>query len=406
MKKFTQYAILLFSLFLITENVFSQAVVTIVKSGAEKVFLDISGLKIPAGSQGMIFKQTLAEDLKRSGWFEISAPGKAAIVVRGSFLSAGNTVTCNCEVRNVASSGIYFRRAFKSDRIHTRRMAHRIADAIVMAVKKVPGIASTRIAMVGAHGAKKDLYMCDADGNNIVRLTSNGAICISPNWTPDGRNIIYTSFYKGFPDLYLLDLARKKRTKISGFSGINVGASIAPDGRRMALVLSKDGNPELYVMDMRSKHLTRITKTLYAAEASPAWSPDGSQIVYVSDSSGSPQLYIVRSTGGRPRRITFRGTENVSPDWSRNGRRIAYSSRRNGRYHLCVYDTDTGQSSELTKEYIDYESPSWAPDSRHIVCVKTVNYSSALYILDTMGDPQVRLMNMSGEWYAPAWSPE
>ncbi len=383
--------------------VIAQSDIMIVKEGAKKISLDSSGMNV-AGSAGAMFRQTLENDLKRSGWFEIAPAGRAAIVVRGTFSQSGNNASCNCEVINTASSRVFFRRAFKAKRKDVRRLAHSVADAIVLSVKKVPGIASTRIAMVGAHGVRKDIYLCDSDGNNMTKVTSKGAICISPNWWPDAKNIVYTSYHKKFPDLYRLDLVNNKLSKILDFSGINTGASISPDGRKMALILSKDGNPDLYVMDIHSKRLTRLTKTGHAAEASPSWSPDGSKIVYVSDTSGSPQLYIISNRGSRPKRISFRGRENVSPDWGRDGR-IAYSSRRSGRYHICVYDPADGQSKQLTKEHVDHESPSWAPDSRHIVCVRTVNYNADLYILDTMGDSPIRLTNMSGDWYAPSWSP-
>lgn len=380
----------------------AQSDIMIVKEGAKKISLDLSGIKVPVGSVGAMFRQTLENDLKRSGWFDIAPAGRAAIVVRGLFSQSGSLASCSCEVINTASGQVFFRRAFKGNSKNIRRLAHSVADAVVLAVKKVPGIASTRIAMVGAHGARKDIYLCDSDGHNMTKVTSQGAICISPNWWPDAKSIAYTSFHKGFPDLYRLDFMNNKRSKLSSFSGINTGACISPDGRRMALVLSKDGNPDLYVMDLHSKRLVRLTRTPHAAEASPSWSPDGSKIVYVSDSSGSPQLYIVSNRGGRAKRISFRGRENVSPDWGKDG--IAYSSRRSGRYQICVYDPADGQSIQLTKEYIDHESPSWAPDGRHIVYVRTVNYNADLYILDTMGDSPIRLTNMSGDWYAPAWS--
>ncbi|MCK5528464.1 MAG: PD40 domain-containing protein [Kiritimatiellae bacterium] len=384
--------------------VVAQTDIVIKKSGAKKTAIDISDIKIPAGAAGTIFRQTLENDLKLSGWFTIAPKGRSIIVVRGSFSQSGSGVSCSGEVINTASSQLLLRRSFRADRRHIRQLAHNLSDAIVMAVKKVPGIASTRIAMVGAHGVKKDIYLCDADGKNLTRITAQGAICMSPNWWPDAKSIAYTSFHKGFPDLYRLNLINNRWSKISSFSGINTGGAISPDGTKLALALSKDGNPELYVMDIRSKRLTRLTKTLHSAEASPSWSPDGSKIVYVSDTSGSPQLYVLGSRGGRAKRITFRGKENVSPDWGNDGR-IVYSSRRSGRYHICVYDPSDRQSVQLTKEYVDHESPSWAPDSRHIVCVKTVNYNANLYILDTMGDSPVRLTSMSGDWYAPSWSP-
>jgi TolB protein len=236
-----------------------------------------------------------------------------------------------------------------------------------------------------------------------MRVTHQGAVCLSPNWWPDGSALVYTSFHDDYPDVYRIDLLNKRRTKLAGFPGLNTGADVSPDGRSMALILSKDGNPELYVMDLNSRRVTRLTRSPHAAEASPSWSPDGRQIVFVSDSSGSPQVYVVGRSGQAPVRISLRGRENVAPDWGPDGR-IAYSSRQQGRYQIVVYDPASRKSVQLTNEYVDHEDPSWAPDGRHIVYVRTVRYHSDLYLLDTMGDASVRLTTLKGDWYSPACS--
>jgi TolB protein len=203
--------------------------------------------------------------------------------------------------------------------------------------------------------------------------------------------------------VYAVDLGSNRRQQIAAFPGLNVGADVSPDGRSIVLTLSKDGNPDLYVMTLRTRRLTRLTKTRHAAEASPCWSPDGRQIVFVSDRPGRPHLYVLSKNGGKEKRLTFRGRENVAPSWGPDGR-IAYSSRREGKYHICVMDLKAGEDTQLTREYVDHEDPSWAPDARHIVYTRTEGYRSDLYVLDTMGDPPVRLTRLQGDWYSPAWS--
>jgi len=382
-------------------RVLAQADIVVRKTGAEKSMLDIADLVVTPDQDGAEFIQTLERDLVRSGWFSVVPRGRGVISLRGTFTRPGRNASVVCEAVNAASGRSYLSRRLSEPT--SRRLAHALADAIVQAVKGVQGIASTRIAMIGAHGARKDLYLCDSDGGNILRITNQGAVCLSPNWWPDSSALVYTSFHADFPDIYKIDLVSNRREKLSGFPGLNAGAAISPDGRSMALILSKDGNPDLYIMALGNRRLTRITRSPRSAEASPSWSPNGKQLVYVSDSSGSPQLYVVGTGNSRPRRLSFRGTENVSPDWGPDGR-IAYSSRWGGRYQIFVYDPSSGQSVQLTSENVDYEDPAWAADGRHIVCGRTVNYTSDLYILDTMGDPPVRLTNVQGDWYSPAWS--
>jgi TolB protein len=370
-----------------------------------KISLSLRGLTVGAGNSEKLFYDVLKADLTRSGWFTVVDKSAATVLVGGSCRLKGGQLSAACDVTNGATGKRYLSRVFSGTPDEARQVAHAAADAIVEAVKQVPGIASSRIVMIGSKSGKKDIFVCGSDGEGVVQLTRDGAPCLSPTWGPKADGLFYTSFHRGFPDVYKIHLASGRRTRVASYPGINAGADVSPDGRSMALALSKDGNPELYVRDLSSGKLTRLTKTKFAAEASPSWSPDGRRIAYVSDSTGSPQIYVISRDGGKPKRITFRGNENVSPDWGPDGR-IAYSSRRQGRYHICVLDPAKRAETQVTSEYVDHESPSWAPDSRHIVYARTEGYRSDVYVLDTLGDAQVRLTHFQGDWYAPSWAPE
>ncbi len=389
---------------LAADRVSGQSDITVRKPGGDKTTISLAGLSGTTTGDGALFRKVLEQDLLRSGWFVVVPVGRSGLAVRGNFESRGRAPAVSGEVLNSGTGRVYLRQTFRAQPGKARALAHQVADAIVLAVQGVPGFASTRIAMVGARGTQKDIYVSDADGQNIIKVTGQGAVCLSPNWWPDAKSLAYTSFHRGFPDVYRIDLVNLKRHRISAFPGMNAGATVSPDGRQVALALSKDGNPELYAMELRTSRLTRLTRSPHSAEASPAWSPDGSQIAFVSDTSGSPQLYVINARGGSPKRISFRGGENVAPDWGPDGR-ITYSSRREGRYQVCVYDPRSGATDVLTKAPYDHEDPSWAPDGRHIVYARSVNYQSSLYILDTMGDPQIRLTTLAGDWYSPSWSP-
>jgi len=383
----------------------SIAQVTVVKPGAEKVAINTAGMRPAGADAGRVFRATLDSDLERSGWFTLTGE-VASLTVAGVAEDSRGRLEVSCSLLYAGRPRNSFKRSYNAQSSDARRLAHRVADEIVEAVKGVPGIASTRIAMIGSVGGRKDLFICDAYGGGLVQVTRQGAVCLAPGWYPDGDSIVYTSFHKGFPDIYRIDLLSRRRTRIVGYPGLNTGADISPDGRSMVLTLSKDGNPELYVMDVSGQRVTRLTRTPHAAEASPSWSPDGKRIVYVSDSSGSPQLYVVSRAGGGAQRISVRGNENVAPDWGPDGR-IAFSSRRSGRYQICVLDPDSGEPEEqVTTDYVDHEDPSWARDERHIVYARTARYESVLYLLDTMGDPEIRLTAMQGDWYSPACSPK
>jgi len=374
--------------------------IAIVKPGDYKVMISVAGFVTGGAPAETLFLETLKRDLHLSGWFRLTAVANEGLQLSGRTSVNGNTLTADLRVVHPGDGKRYLVERYSGT--DTRGLAHEVADAIVWAVKRKPGIASSRILLVGAAKGQQDLFVCDADGQDVMRLTRDGAPCLAPSWGATGQRVYNTSMVRRYPDVYRIDLRTNRRDRIANFPGLNTGAVESPDGSMLALTLSRDGNPELYLRTVATGRLHRMTRTR-AAEASPSWSPDGNQLVFVSDRSGRPQLYVVSRRGGDERRITYEGSENVSPDWGPDGR-IAYSSRQGGRYQICTLTPGSGKPEQWTFDTADHEEPSWAPDGRHIAYAKTVSYRSAVYLLDTLKDPEVRLLLLEGDWYSPAWS--
>jgi TolB protein len=371
------------------------------KSGDGKLPFSLASVKVDATAESRKMVQILRQDLVRSGWFVETGEG-AAIQISGK-VSGGGALAMDVAARHTVNGKRYPSRTFTGKPDQAALVAHRSADALVSAITGHPGIAATRIVMVGNRGQGKDLYICHPDGSDMMQITQDRKPCLSPSWSPTADAVIYTSLLTGYSDVLRVDLGTAKRSVLVNYPGMNVGAEYAPDGRSLALTLSRDGNPELYVKDLKSGGLTRLTTTRLAAEASPSWSPDGKQIVYVSDKSRQPQLYTVARTGGRSSVLTVRRGESVSPDWGGAG--IVYATKMEGRYGLCVIDPRTRREVwRYSEAGVDLENPSWAPDGRHIACVRTYRYRSQVYLLDTGGDAPLRLTDVQGDWHSPAWS--
>lgn len=375
--------------------------VQVIKERAEKRRIEVAVQ--PADETGRAAVQVLVRDLERSGWFTVTAAG-AVFRVEGSGRTDGHTLALPLTVRVAGNASVVWSREMQGAAAQYAAVAHCAADAIVEAITGVPGIASTRVVMVGARAGRRDIFVCDADGGNLAQVTQDASICVSPKWAGAGaEQFYYTSFRGGFPDIYRVNLRSRERRRMSSFPGINTGAELAPDGQTLVLTLSKDGNPDLYMMSVGGGTPVRLTRTQHAAEASGSWSPDGREVVYVSDRSGSPQLYISDVRQGNSRRLTYQGAENVAPDWGPDGR-ITYCSKRDGVYRICVTGPTEGDGPAVSPAGQDHEDPAWARDSRHIVCTRTSGFQTALYILDTLGDSPVRLVEDSSDWYAPDWS--
>ncbi len=369
------------------------------KSGEGKITINLAAYRTGGDTASRTFLSVLKADLNRSGYLKVTS-GAAELGVAGSCVSRGGKMKAACQLYRTGSRQRLLGKSYTAPSASARALAHRVADEILFAATGKKGMASGRIALVSSRTGHKELYVCDMDGKNIRQVTKDRSIVVGPRWTPNGKQVIYTSYKRGYPNLYLTGRARP----LASYAGLNTGGAVSPDGKTLALILSRDGNPELYLKNLRTGSLHRMTTTRRGNEASPTWSPDGRYIAYVSDTSGSPQIYIISRNGGRPRRLTSTGSQNVAPDWGKNGY-IAYSSLIGGHYRIAIASPTARTMRILETDWADYEDPSWAPDGRHIVCSRTSGYRSSIYLLDTQKDSPVALLAGSIDWFSPACSP-
>src|SRR6266571_7360730 len=132
-------------------------------------------------------------------------------------------------------------RKFDAAAPQSRRLAHKIADEVVLQFTGEPGIADTKLAYVTGPRGAKEIVMADYDGIGPAPVTRNGSINLMPVWSPDARSLAYTSFSQGYPDLYrLFPFERRPAQTLAQFIGINSSPAWSPDGRSLAMTLSKD----------------------------------------------------------------------------------------------------------------------------------------------------------------------
>lgn len=382
-------------------SAYSQGELVVRASGDGKVGLNLSAFKAGSDEASRTFISVLKADLQRSGYFTLVESG-GQFALSGAGISSDGRIQVDCVVYKLDTrTKLMGTRYGPVSTEEVRKLAHKVADDIVLKITGKPGMASARIAMVGTRSGRKELYMADIDGHGMRQLTNDRSIVVGPNWVPSGKAVIYTSYKLGYPNLF----ATGKSDPIAHFGGLNTGGAVSPDGKSMALILSKDGNPELYVMNLKDGKLKRLTATKTGNEASPCWSPDGKSIAFVSDTSGSPKIYVMPAGGGQASRLPTLGTECVAPDWGRNGL-ITFCARIGGSYQIAVVDPRTKSAPrQVSSGSGDWEDPSWAPDGRHIICSHTANRRSSIYLLDTLKDSPVALISVSGDWYSPTCTP-
>jgi TolB protein len=323
------------------------------------------------------------------------------LLIRSAYSIRGDELTVEFRMFDVLNRKMMTTKRYLGRTNELRRFAHSFADEVLLVMTGEKGCFTSRIAYVSIQTGNKEISVMDWDGHNPLPLTRNGSINMNPDFSPDGREIIFTSYKHGNPDLYRRALSSTAEIALSNRKGLNITGSWSPDGSKIALALSKDGDAEIYTMAKDGSNPVRLTVS-HALEVYPTWSPDGKQIAFVSDRLGKPQIFVMDSDGGNVRRLTTSGGYNVNPRWSPKGDRIAYS-RSQGGFQIYSINADGTGDTQLTSEG-NNENPSWSPDGRFITFSSIRGNGQGVYIMRADGTGQTRVSQGRGSYYQPAWS--
>jgi TolB protein len=324
------------------------------------------------------------------------------LLVRGEYSIKGDNLTVEFRLFDVLNRKMMTAKRFLGKTKDLRFFAHSFADEIMLVVTGEKGCFTTHIAYVSRQTGNKEIVIMNWDGHDQVQLTRNGSINLNPDFSPDGREILFTSYKRRNPDLYKRALSSTVEVPVSNRKGLNITGTWAPDGSRIALALSKDGNSEIYTLARDGSRPTRLTVN-HAIEVSPVWSPDGSRIAFVSDRLGKPQIFIMNADGGNVRRLTTAGGYNVNPRWSPKGDKVAYARMQGSGFQIYTINTDGTGDTQLTSAGSS-ENPAWSPDGRFITFSSKRGGVEAIYVMRSDGSGQTRVSQGKGTATQPAWS--
>ena len=152
---------------------------------------------------------------------------------------------------------------------------------------------------MGRHfGEKWAIYVASASGDNVARLSSDKGGAGDPDWSPDGKRVVYGNVAEP-PEasaLHILDLATYKESIIPGSSGY-FSPRWSPDGRLLAAVRMRDY--QIIVFDFRRERWQKLSDI---PGAYPNWSAN-SQSVYFSAHVGPRAIYRANALTGHTEQV-------------------------------------------------------------------------------------------------------
>ena len=142
------------------------------------------------------------------------------------------------------------------------------------------------------------LWRQKIDEESAEQLTSAAAYDYQPDWSPDGRWVIYCSYRDDAVELWALDLKSGAAQQLTRTGAVNTEPRFSPDGKHVVFTSTQyqkrfhvfvadfnDGKLE-NVQRLTGEHKSSLPRYYYSAfdhEINPVWTRDGREIIYVSN---------------------------------------------------------------------------------------------------------------------------
>lgn len=255
-----------------------------------------------------------------------------------------------------------------------------------------------------------DIHVVSDDGTGLVDLSDNAAWESGPKFSPGARMIAFYSdrdadrsvppLERNF-EIYVMNADGSGVRRLTNRPGWDGNPSWSPGGRRIAWESCVPNGPcDIRVMNADGSHQRQLTDTPDAYETSATWTPDGRKILFSSDrdrdldrpaAQRGRDLYVMDGDGGNVRRLTTSGLNTVT-DFSPDGRRVVFNGGASGN-EIWTMDEDGSDQSKLR----DGSTPVWSPNGREIA----FGWRGDGWVMNADGSDVRKLSLASGASFAP-----
>ncbi len=204
-------------------------------------------------------------------------------------------------------------------------------------------------------------------GERTVLANSDGS-WQAPNWTPDGKTLIYNAGGK----LYNFDINTKTSSELNtGFAIKNNNDHVLTlDGKQIGISHHAEeigGKSLIYTLPITGGIPKKITEN--GPSYLHGWSPDNQYLIYTAQRKGTYNIYKISAEGGKEKRLTKTDSLDDGSEYSPDGKYIYFNSTRTGTMQIWRMDANGKNQTQLTFDNLNDWFPHISPDNKNIVFI-------------------------------------
>ncbi len=216
------------------------------------------------------------------------------------------------------------------------------------------------LVVAAKRGPRDEILVIDVKRNKEarrIRVKLNGVT--TPSWSPDGKQLVFTGYDGGISDLFLINADGSNLRRLTNDKYADLQPVWSPDGTTIAFATDRGpgtdfsalrfGNMRIATYDVATGRIEVLPGMDLGKNVSPQWSPDGHQIAFVSDRDGVSNVFLYDEGDKQVYQLTdlFTGAQGITPlspvlSWARGADRLAFVYY--SRDQFDVYGIDNPRS--------------------------------------------------------------
>lgn len=179
------------------------------------------------------------------------------------------------------------------------------------------------IYLTMSYGGNADIYEMNINSGKMRKITSHHGDDVDPSVTADGTLMTFLSNRPGRAHIYTMNPAETEKDvkRISFVGQFNATPRFSPDGKEIVFTSWVDNGFDLYRISADGNNLSRLTKD-FGSNEEPSYSPDGEFIIFSSKKMAGRRkaiqnIHIMNREGEILGQLTQDFGHCLSPQWTK-----------------------------------------------------------------------------------------